>query len=66
MSTTEYFTQDQIDRANDLAHKAESFLKSETATHYYAQRISNGVGNHSEAFISGLNSVRQDSNRFVD
>lgn len=66
MNNTDFFTPDQIKRAQDLSNKAEGFLKSETATHYYAQRINNGVGNHSEAFIAGLKSVRQDSNRFVD
>lgn len=66
MKNTEYFTPEQIKNAQDLSDKAEAFLRSESATHYYSQRINNGVGNHSEAFIAGLKSIRQDSNRFID
>ena len=66
MENKDYFTPEQINNAQALSDKAEAFLRSESATHYYSQRINNGVGNHSEAFIAGLKSIRQDSNRFVD
>ena len=66
MDNSNLFTYEQQKQAEELAKKAKDFLNSETAINYYAQKIHNGVGNHSESFRAGLISVRQDSHRFLD